>query len=104
MKRGFSRMLWGGIILLVVLFFVSVYGVKEGFGNNQCVQGQTYSEPKVSSDGKYLDKYLDRCFTNTCKLKTNATEGYCYSGTPNSNNKLTSSYKYYIKNGKVVKR
>ena len=97
MKRGFSRMiLGGGIILLGVLFFVSVYGVKEGFA---CVAGNTYSEPTLSSDGTYLDG----CFTNTCKLKSNGKLGACYYGTPNSKKNLTSFYNYYIKKGQVVK-
>jgi hypothetical protein len=87
--------------LLVVLFFVSVYGVKEGFAN-QCVAGNTYSEPTVSSDGKYLAG----CYTtNTCKVTSNNMSKYrCYSGTPNSKNKLTSFSTYSIIDGKVVKK
>ena len=99
MKRGFSRMiLGGGIILLVVLFFVSVYGVKEGFGTNECVEGKTYSEPTVSSDGRYLD----RCYTNNCK-QSQKSKGTCYYGTLNSKNKLTSYGHYEINADKVVK-
>lgn len=100
MKRGFSRMLWGGgIILLVVLFFVSVYGVKEGFAN-ECVAGNTYSEPTLSSDGRYLDK----CYRNICKVVNNvSSHPFCYYGALNKNNKLTSSGHYKISDGKVVK-
>ena len=100
MKRGFSRMLWGGIILLVVLFFVSVYGVKEGFAN-QCVEGQTYSEPTFSSDGKYLTG----CYDAKCQLLGNQDGNKkftCYSGSLNKNNNLTYKKDYRIKDGQIL--
>ena len=65
MKRGFSRMLWGGVILLVVLFFVSVYGVKEGF---KCVTGTTYSKPTITTT-KTPNDTLSGCFFSDCVVR-----------------------------------
>ena len=100
MKRGFSPMILGGwIILLVVLFFVSVYGVKEGFGN-YCVEGNTYSEPIASIDGKFLDG----CYTNVCNIKNAGAGSVCYYGSLNKKKKLTNQMYYSISSdGQLVK-
>ena len=88
MKRGFSPMiLGGGIILLVVLFFVSVYGVKEGFG---CKEGKEY--PIYTVNGKKLTGcYSMYCVKSNITNPTDKQVAYCYSGKA-SGEKLPTPY------------
>ena len=77
MKRGFSRMIWGGIILLVVLFFVGVYGVKEGFA---CKEDKEY--PIYNVNGKKLTGcYSMYCVKSDITNPSNGQNAPCYSGT-----------------------
>ena len=98
-KRGFSKMMWGGVIILVaVLFFVSVYGVREGFKNTQCVAEMNYAEPTAA--GAHSFSY----YTEGCMLKPSGTAGNnrnhrffaknAYYGIPGSDGKLTQFKAY----------
>ena len=98
MKRGFSRMLWGGVILLVVLFFVSVYGVKEGF---KCVAGNTYSLPTITTTRTSNDT-LSGCLFNDCRIanpiatsKFGLSGETCAYGSPDETGNLTKSKGYF---------
>ena len=69
-KRGFSKMMWGGVIILVaVLFFVSVYGVREGF---------TDFNSTFSSDNPVL-KFADSSGNITVYTSSNSTKDKTYN-------------------------
>ena len=90
MKRGFSRMLWGGVILLVVLFFVGVYGVKEGF---VCKEGNDYL-PATIQGKKLTGCYSFDCVKSNITNPTDKQDANCYFGiaaTKTSGGSMTSS-------------
>ena len=91
----------GGVIILVaVLFFVSVYGVREGFyvSPGSCKKNSELSEVKFK-DIKITTKYnqkMDSCYNRDC-TKYNSVESndgpvICYSGrVKNDTNDITQA-------------
>ena len=81
------------IILVAVLFFVSVYGVREGFAKTQCVAGTNYAEPTAGTNPFHY-------YTLACNLKRAANAGNnglvknAYYGIPGSDGKLTQFKTY----------
>ena len=92
--------------MLVVLFFVSVYGVKEGFKSNKCVAGQNYSLPTITTTRTPSDT-LSGCAFPDCKIANiissskvgtsfnPAITENCYYGSPDTTTgKLTEKNMY----------
>jgi hypothetical protein len=85
------------IILVAVLFFVSVYGVREGFRKTKCIAGTNYADPTTGTNTLYY-------YTSGCNLKPASNAGVdlsdkpinSYYGTPNSNNELTQFKTYKV--------
>lgn len=75
-KRGFSKMMWGWVIILVaVLFFVSVYGVREGFTDFTSSSG-TDTVLKCADQSGNITQY-----TSSKSIKNSTFKCYTKSGT-----------------------
>lgn len=82
-----------------MLFFVSVYGVKEGFA---CVAGNTYSLPTITT-AKTPNDTLSGCLFIDCRVanpiagtKISSWGQICAYGSPDETGNLTKS-KYYFR-------
>jgi hypothetical protein len=103
----------GVIILLAVLFFVSVYGVREGFGPGEmvppdktfgpgelvqdktnCDTTKTYPEPTIGQNR--LNYYSARCNTSSANAnRSNLSPINAYYGTPASTGAKLTQFKTY---------
>jgi len=79
-------MMWGVVLFLVaVLFFVSVYGVREGF---ECDKNKTY---KITTGSGGIQTYDENCGESNMSFSSEKFNGTrtTYYGVPDTTNKLT---------------